>query len=86
MTTLWTRSNSSPAGAYRGQWVALDNCRYDRKTAKPAEGDVVDSDVELSQLYARLRKSGKCSCAILFCDEKIQLESTGVSRLKKWLS
>jgi len=28
---------------FRGRWVALDNCRYDAKTAQPVEGSVVDA-------------------------------------------
>ncbi len=54
---------------YRGLWVALDNCRYDAKTKKPLAGVVVDADEELAELARRMRQNGRCSCAILFCDE-----------------
>ena len=33
---------------YRGRWVALDNCRYDRSTASPSEGDVAQNESALS--------------------------------------
>jgi hypothetical protein len=60
---------------YSGLWVALDNCRYDHATRQPVEGDVVDSDEELSALCARMRESGRGSCAILYCDEAVVLET-----------
>ena len=28
----------------RGRWVALDECKYDPRTAQPTEGTVVDAD------------------------------------------
>lgn len=59
---------------YKGLWVALDNCRYDVTTRKPVEGDVVDADVELSELCARMRENGRCSCAILYCDQEFQAD------------
>ena len=43
---------------YKGRWVAIDNCRYDQSTRQPVEGDVVDSDAELSELCARMREAG----------------------------
>jgi len=55
--------------AYRGRWVALDNCRYDARTAKPVEGTIVDADEDLAELCARIRESENRRCAILFCNE-----------------
>jgi hypothetical protein len=54
---------------YRGRWVALDNCRYDSKTAEPLEGSVVDSDDDLVELCTRIRQGDNRHCAILFCEE-----------------
>lgn len=68
----WTDLNSSDE--FLGKWVALDNCRYDHSTGKPLEGDVVDADVEFSVLCDRMKASGRCSCAILFCDDSVRLE------------
>jgi hypothetical protein len=59
---------------YKGLWVALDNCRYDGATRRPVEGDVVDADPELAELCARMRENGRCSCAILFCDQDVMVE------------
>jgi hypothetical protein len=56
-------------------WVALDNCRYDQATLQPVEGDVVDSDEELAELCSRLREAGHSSCAILFCEDEVLVES-----------
>lgn len=53
---------------YQGQWIALDNCRYDETTMSPMEGEVVDSDSDLSSLCSRMREAGKGSCAIHFCE------------------
>ena len=36
---------------FKGRWVALDDCRYDARTAQPIEGSVVDAD-EISRSYA----------------------------------
>lgn len=77
---------TDPGAPYRGLWVALDNCRYNAKTGKPAEGDVVDADSELSRLCSRIRESGRCSCAILFCDDRLKLESCGPSKRFKAVS
>jgi hypothetical protein len=54
---------------YRGRWVALDNCRYDARTAAPVEGTIVDSDDDLVELCTRIRQSENRHCAILFCEE-----------------
>jgi hypothetical protein len=53
---------------YRGRWVALDNCKYDAKTAQPVEGSVVDADEDLVELCNRIKLCEKCHCAILYCD------------------
>lgn len=59
------------AEAYRGRWVALGECTYDTKTAKPVEGLVVDVDEDLAELCTRLRAhEGAARCAILFCDDR----------------
>lgn len=71
-TRTWADLNSDHD--YAGLWVALDNCRYDPTTGKPLEGDVVDSDTDCSALCQRMRESGRCSCAILFCDHTVRLE------------
>jgi hypothetical protein len=54
---------------YRGRWVALDNCRYDARTAQPIEGVIIDSDDDLVELCTRIRQSENKHCAILFCEE-----------------
>ena len=56
---------------FRGQWVALDNCRYDQVTRQPAEGDVVDSDLDLTDLCRRMRETGRSSCSVLFCSGEV---------------
>lgn len=59
---------------FKGLWVALDNCRYDQMTMRPIEGDVVDSDEELSALCSRMREAGRGSCSILYCDGEVLVE------------
>ncbi len=54
---------------YRGRWVALDNCRYDGRTAQPVEGTIIDADEDLVELCTRIRMSDNKHCAILFCEE-----------------
>jgi hypothetical protein len=54
---------------YKGRWVALDNCRYDAKTAEPVEGTIIDADEDLVELCTRIRQSENKHCAILFCDD-----------------
>jgi hypothetical protein len=63
------------SGQFKGLWVALDNCRYDANTLQPIEGDVVDADPELADLCARMRETGRSSCAILFCEDDVLVES-----------
>jgi hypothetical protein len=55
--------------AYRGLWVALDECRYDARTAQPIEGSVVDADEDLVALCSRMQAGDNRHCAILFCDD-----------------
>jgi hypothetical protein len=59
----------------KGLWVALDNCRYDQTTRQPIEGDVVDADEDLADLCGRMRETGRTSCAILFCDDDVMVET-----------
>jgi hypothetical protein len=59
----------------QGRWVALDNCRYDDVSLQPIEGDVVDADEDLAELCGRMRKAGRSSCAILFCDHEARIET-----------
>jgi hypothetical protein len=59
---------------YRGRWVALDNCRYDARTAQPVEGTIVDADEDLAELCTRIRQSENRHCAILFCEEGMMEE------------
>ena len=54
---------------FRGRWVALDDCKYDARTAQPVEGSVVDADEDLAELCTRMQASDNRHCAILFCDE-----------------
>jgi hypothetical protein len=53
---------------YRGLWVALDECRYDARTAQPLEGSVVDADEDLVALCSRMQAEESRHCAIVFCD------------------
>src|ERR1700712_4153053 len=57
---------------YRGRWVALDNCRYDGRTAQPVEGTIIDADEDLVELCTRIRQSDNKPGAILFCDEVLE--------------
>jgi hypothetical protein len=59
---------------YRGRWVALDDCKYDPRTAQPTEGSVVDADEDLVALCNRMQASDSKHCAILFCDERAARE------------
>ncbi|MGZ3417291.1 MAG: hypothetical protein ACXWUG_08595 [Polyangiales bacterium] len=62
------------ADAYRGLWVALDQCRYDEATAKPVEGMVVDADEDLVELCNRIRDAGSHNCAVVFvqaCEDRL---------------
>ena len=71
---------------YRGRWVALDNCRYDRTTASPAEGDVVDVDEDLAELCRRMREADTTHCAILYCEDEVIVESMRRPSAPSWRS
>ena len=70
MGSRWTMGQIRQNDAYRGRWVALDDCRYDSRTAQPVEGSVVDSDEDLVALCNRMQESELSHCAILFCSEE----------------
>ena len=55
---------------FRGRWVALDECKYDPRTAHPTEGTVVDTDEDFVALCSRMQASDSKHCAILFCEER----------------
>jgi hypothetical protein len=59
---------------FRGRWVALDECRYDPRTAQPTEGSVVDADEDLVELCSRMQESDSRHCAILYCGERVPEE------------
>lgn len=50
--------------------MALDECEYDPRTAKPTEGTVVDADEDLVALCSRMQASDSRRCAILYCEER----------------
>ena len=75
MITRMTWPELCRSEQFKGLWVALDNCRYDQATRQPIEGDVVDSDPELAALCARMREAGRGSCAILYCEDDVFIES-----------
>ncbi len=68
---------------YRGRWVALDECKYDPRTAQPTEGTVVDADEDLVALCARMQESDNRHCAILYCDERGTVEELGPSSSRR---
>lgn len=53
---------------FRGRWIAMDHCKYERNVDHPIEGDVVDSDENLTELCERIRGARRQGCAIVFCD------------------
>lgn len=65
---------------YRGRWVALNNCRYDAKTAEPVEGTIIDADDDLVSLCERIRQSESKHCAILFCEDVDETPPSSVRR------
>jgi hypothetical protein len=65
-------------GLLRGRWVALDECRYDMRTAQVIEGSIVDSDEDLVELCTRMRQADMQHCAIVFCSE----DETPLSRTR----
>jgi hypothetical protein len=71
----------------RGQWVALDRCRYEGGFDQPVSGVVVDSDPDLAELCARLRTAGDHRCVILLCDASYALDSAArVPTLRRSIS
>jgi len=74
MTNRVTWPQILRSAEFKGQWVALDNCRYDQSSMQPVEGDVVDADGDLAELCGRLREAQKTACAILFCDGEVLVE------------
>lgn len=71
MGTRMTWPQIQRCDEFRGRWVAMDNCRYDAKTAQPVEGSVVDADEDLVELCSRIQSGDSRHCAILFCDEAV---------------
>ena len=69
MTSRLTWPEICGSDQFRGRWVALDECRYDPRTAQPAEGTVVDADEDLVALCSRMQDTDSKHCAILYCDE-----------------
>jgi hypothetical protein len=59
---------------YRGHWVALDECKYDPRTAQPTEGTVIDADEDLVALCSRMQDSDSKHCAILFCEDRTPVD------------
>lgn len=70
------------SGEFAGQWVALDNCKYDAKTAEPLEGVIIDADADLVELCTRIKQGEKQHCAILFCDEEEPAVPSSSGRIK----
>ena len=79
MTSRLTWPEICGSDQFRGRWVALDECRYDPRTAQPAEGTVVDADEDLVALCSRMQDTDSKHCAILFCEERVQDERVPVS-------
>ncbi len=69
MSSRFTWSQIQQTNEYRGRWIALDNCKYDARTAQPVEGSVVDFDEDLVELCSRIQQGQTRHCAILFCDD-----------------
>src|SRR5580700_10828971 len=80
MVTRMTWPEIQRSDEFRGRWVALDNCRYDAKTAQPVEGSVVDADEDLAELCSRIRSEDGRHCAIVFCGREDELEAPPSNR------
>lgn len=52
----------------RGRWVALHGCRYDARSGKATDGQLVDVDDDLASLCERVTLSEFTNCAILYCE------------------
>ncbi len=61
--------------------MALDECRYDTRTAQVIEGSIVDSDEDLVELCTRMRRADMQHCAIVFCSEETPVELPVKARL-----
>lgn len=72
MTTRMTWPQLQRSDEFRGRWVALDNCRYDARTAQPVEGSIVDADEDLAELCSRIRSEDGRHCAIVFCGQEVE--------------
>jgi hypothetical protein len=83
MTTRMTWPQLQRSDEFRGRWVALDNCRYDAKTAQPVEGSVVDADEDLAELCHRIRSEDGRHCAIVFCSQEGEVEAPPSNRLPR---
>lgn len=70
MGARMTWSELAHSERYRGRWVALEHCRYEKNGAQPTDGELVDSDFDLAALCERVKKADKGHCAILFCEEE----------------
>ena len=81
MTNRMTWPDLCKSERYKGLWVAIDNCRYDASTRQPVEGDVVDSDQELSELCGRMREAGRSSCTI--CNLRVRHRIPALTRDRK---
>jgi hypothetical protein len=79
MTSRLTWPEICGSDQFRGRWVALDECRYDPRTAQPAEGTVVDADEDLVALCSRMQDTDSKHCAILFCDQRPANDGAPVS-------
>jgi hypothetical protein len=77
MVTRLTWPQIQRSDEYRGCWVALDNCRYDAKTAQPVEGSVVDADEDLAELCSRIRSEDSRHCAIIYCGDQVETVRVG---------
>lgn len=71
----FTDAVSQDTTRVRGDWVALDHCRYDEGSEQPSSGRVVDSDPELGDLCTRLRNASHRRCVIVRADDGYELSS-----------
>lgn len=70
MPTVMTWSELCASHEFRGRWVALDHCRYDKTTSEPVEGTVIDVDDDLVDLCDRVRDAEYHDCTILFINDR----------------
>lgn len=67
---------SDDGAKLRGDWVALDRCRYDEGSEQPTSGRIVDSDADLGDLCTRLRNASQGRCVIVRADDGYEVDST----------